>query len=107
MDIVTGRNGDSLSGKVLNKTFSIRTGFGEVSLKRSELWGIYFDTRRKRGPDEIRTKDSSSLSGTVLETHVEMEAEGQMWSIPTAQIFAVHFGIYRRRSARSLAEFAE
>ncbi len=70
-DLIVLRDGQSASGKVLNKEFKIKTSFGTITLKISKIVHIHFmrpDGTGFPSTDEIKTNDGDDLKGRLIET---------------------------------------
>ena len=106
-DIVIGKAGDSMSGRILNPTIVFEGGFGPVEYPRDEIWSIEIDVPYAgHGPDEIRLRTADRSRGTMVTEPIEFEDEssGQTFQIPRDRIKLLRFGLLFDRNARRLDE---
>ncbi len=89
-DLVIGRSGDSLAGRVLNPSFRIKTAFGTHDVPTREIRRIYLFAPRKRRPDEVYLKNSDKLVGIVQGDSVVLRRDsGPDLSIPFKAVLAI------------------
>lgn len=100
-DFIIGRRGDSLRGRILDKTFDLQTVFGPVTLKTREIEWIHFD--RLREGDEVWLRNGDRLTGRVKQQHVHFRPDAaEERRIPRDVIHTVIVGTGFDRKARSL-----
>ncbi len=89
-DMIIGRKGDSLTGKVLNREFSIKSVFGAVKIKTGDITWIHFKNPPRFKEDEIWLKTGDRLSGQIKQNHIEFKSEtGQTLKISRNSIHTV------------------
>ena len=77
-DLVIGRNGDSLGGKVLDPSFTITTGFGQaLTFKTGNIYWVHFRRPPQTPEDEIWTATDDRVRGAIRGRAVRFEPEGQ------------------------------
>jgi hypothetical protein len=90
LDIVIGRHGDSLQGRVLNKAFNITTQFGSLAVPTRQIRRIYFRAPGAPPHDEIYLKNSDKLVGAIRDQFVQLHGVGGTdVAIPVAAVLAV------------------
>ena len=90
LDIVIGRVGDSLQGRVLNEVFHIQTQFGALAVATRQIRRIYVRAPGAPRHDEIYLKNSDKLVGTIEDPAVVLHpAAPPDLSIPMAAVLAV------------------
>jgi hypothetical protein len=87
-DLVIGRNGDSLGGRVLDRGFTITTDFGQsLRFKTRNLCWIHFRNPPQVPQDEIWTMTDDRVRGALEGRALRFKPEGQKAvSIPYAAI---------------------
>jgi hypothetical protein len=87
-DIVIGRNGDSLGGKVLDPGFTITTDFGQsLTFKTKHIHWIHFKNPPRTTVDEIWTATDDRVRGALEGKAVRFRPQGQKEiSIPYSAI---------------------
>ena len=90
MDIIVGRAGDSITGKVLDKQFTIRSPLGPIVIATRDIQWIHFKNPPNVPADEIWFNMSDRVSGVIRGDHVSFRpAGGGRLSIPYASIHTV------------------
>ena len=91
MDIIVGRAGDSITGKVLDKQFTIQSPLGPIVLATRDIQWIHFKNPPSVPTDEIWFNMSDRLSGVIEGDHVSFKPAtgGKTLSIPYASIHTV------------------
>ena len=91
MDIVVGRGGDSITGKVEDKQFTIRSPLGPITLGTRDIQWIHFKNPPSVPSDEIWFNMSDRVSGTIEGDHIKFKPStgGGALSIPYASIHTV------------------
>lgn len=74
-DLIIGRRGDSITGKVLNKSFAIKSSFGAVTVKTAEITWIHFKNTPRFKQDEVWLKNGDRLSGKIGLDHIDFKAD--------------------------------
>jgi hypothetical protein len=67
--LILRQNGDTLNTSVLNKTFTIKTSFGNVTVKTEQIVWI---TMQRGVPDELITNSSNILKGRIQDKRVSV-----------------------------------
>jgi len=90
MDIIVGRAGDSMTGRVLDKRFTITSPLGEIGIETRRIQWIHFKNPPNVPADEIWFNMSDRVSGVIRGDHVSFRpAGGGKLSIPYASIHTV------------------
>lgn len=92
-DIVVGKNGTSLAGKVLSKHFVIDTGLGNLKIPIKKIWQIHFRSPGGQPKDEIIMRGNMSAKGTIRTDPVlfhEGASDSDM-EIPKDRILSILF----------------
>ena len=77
-DLVIGRNGDSLGGKVLDPSFTITTDFGAaLTFKTKNVYWIHFKNPPQAPADEIWTASDDRVRGAIQGSAVRFRPDGQ------------------------------
>jgi hypothetical protein len=91
MDIIVGRAGDSITGKVLDKQFTIQSPLGPITLAARDIQWVHFKNPPMVPSDEIWFNMSDRVSGVIEGDHVSFKPAtgGKTLSIPYASIHTV------------------
>lgn len=91
LDQIALKGGESLNALVLDKAFTLKTRFGNVKLRKKDIFSIEYAAAAS-GKDSVRTSDGNVLEGDlalkVLKLHLELGG-GSTIEIPKSDIFAV------------------
>ena len=102
-DIVVGRRGDSLTGKVRDKHFEIKSDFGSVKVPTRKIAWIHFKNSPRPESDEIWLVAGDRLSGSISKKHISFEPDaGKTLKIPCKAILALVVGARMGRTDKSL-----
>jgi len=105
-DILIGKRGDTLTGRVLTDPFRFRTAFGDHDFPRDQVWRIHIDVGHGAGPDEIHLKTADRLGGTLLDEAIRFRREGGgELTIPKDALHTIHLGLLFDRERKALADF--
>jgi hypothetical protein len=74
-DVITGRAGNSIVGKVLTPQFTINTEWGRLTVKTPLIRRILFKDGHNFAVDQIISKNGNSLSGTLEEKNVRFHSD--------------------------------
>ena len=87
-DLVIGRSGDSLGGKVLEPSFTITTAFGQpLTFKTRDIRWIHFENPPQFPADEIWATGDDHIRGKIRGRAVRFRPDGQKpITIPYAAI---------------------
>jgi hypothetical protein len=86
-DIVIGRRGDSLTGRVLDREFPVTSVFGPIKVKTRDIALIHFKNPPQFQQDEICLKNGDKLSGTIKKQSVHFKpTQGPALNIPRDSI---------------------
>ncbi len=103
-DLVIGRRGDSLTGRVLDPSFDVEAGMGSLTIATDRIAWIHFRNPPQLPDDEIWLANGDRLSGTVRQDGIEFQPEGgKRMRIPRQQIHTVMIGHGLDPSAHPLA----
>lgn len=64
--IIILRNGETLTGQVTTREFSIKTSYAELTFKKSEIVHIHFENPPQFTQDEMLLLASDVLSGKAV-----------------------------------------
>jgi hypothetical protein len=93
LDLIIGRKGDSLTGTVLEKAFTIRSTFGPITVKKKEITWIHFLNPPEFKQDEIWLKNCDRLSGVLKANNITFKTnEGVTMKIPRKKIHTIAIG---------------
>ena len=87
-DLVIGRGGDSLGGKLLDPSFTIATAFGQtLTFKTRDIRWIHFENPPQFPADEIWAASDDHIRGRIRGRAVRFRPDGQKpMTIPYARI---------------------
>ena len=89
-DMIIGRQGESIKGRVLDKSFDISSVFGDIAVKTGSITWIHFMNPPNFEQDEIRLKNSDRLTGKIRQDVVQFRLEdGTRKEIPRDAIHTV------------------
>lgn len=74
-DIIIGRRGESISGKVMDKSFDISSVFGKISVKTESITWIHFMNPPQFKQDEIWLKNGDRLTGKIKQDIILFKLE--------------------------------
>ena len=74
-DIVIGRTGESITGRVLDSSFEIRTSLGPITVPTRSVRWIHFENPPEFAADEIWTAAGDRLIGTIRGTRVHFKPQ--------------------------------
>jgi hypothetical protein len=101
MDIIIGKRGDSLKGKVLNKHFEMSSVFGPVRVKTVKIAWIHLDTTSKT--DEMWLHNGDRLTGRLRQKVVDFKPEaGERRRISRKVIHTIVLGTGFAKKGQSL-----
>ena len=87
-DILVGRKGESLTGKVRNKSFTIDSALGRITVRTDQINQIRF-----KKPQEITLLNRDVITGAIMDTHVAFKrSDGVAADIPVSAILYVLIG---------------
>ena len=88
-DYIVLRDGTFLNSEVLNKDFTIKTGFGDVTVKTGNIVHIVM----QRGlPDELTTRTMDSLKGQIQDPDCSvLLSNNQTTTIPMSKVLSIQF----------------
>jgi len=105
-DIIIGRQGDSLTGTVNDKEFTITTTFGDLTIPKSKIAQIHYQNPVQYAKDEIWTYVGDKHSGKIKAQVVDFTLyTGQKMKIPTSAIHTIMMLTVPDRLAPKLASF--
>lgn len=92
VDRIVLRNGDVLTGKIINETIKIKTSYAELSVATEEIANIQIETSATK-TDEVRLLVGDRLSGIITDEEIKIELKaGGETSIKKSDIDNIHFG---------------
>ena len=107
-DIIIGRQGDSLTGTVNDREFTITTKFGDLVIPKHEIAQIHYQNSVQYAEDEIWTYVGDKHSGKIKSQVVDFTLyTGQKMMIPTSAIHSIMMLSVPDRSVPMLASFAK
>ena len=88
-DYIVLRDGTFLNSDVLNQDFTIKTGFGDITVKTGNIVHIVM----QRGtPDELTTRTMDSLKGKIQDPDCNVLLNNnQQATIPMPKILSIQF----------------
>jgi hypothetical protein len=102
-DIVVGRRGDSLTGKLREKHFEIKSDFGKVRVPTKKIAWIHFKNPPRVESDEIWLAGGDRLTGTISRKSISFEPDaGETLKIPCKAILTLIVGARMGRGDKSL-----
>lgn len=104
MDILIGRNGDSLTGKVLDRSLTIRSGLGALEVELRRIRWVHFRNPPEFERDELWLDSGDRVSGEIEGTGIRFKAPGgKTLEIPYASIHTIVVSPALDRNAPRLA----
>jgi hypothetical protein len=102
-DLIVGRRGDSLLGRVLNPTFSIRASLGKLSVETKRITWVHLKDSPDLAQDEIWLKTGDHLTGAIEVKTVQFRTDqGTMLAVPREAIHSILIGAGFSARARRL-----
>ncbi len=91
--IIILKNGETLSGQVTNREFSIKTSYAELKFKRNEIVHIHFENIPQFTQDEMLLLASDVLMGVVSPATItiKLESSGQTVKLGKDKIHTIMF----------------
>ena len=103
MDIVIGRTGDSLTGKVLDRSLTIRSGLGALEVELQRIRWVHFQNPPEFERDELWLDSGDRVSGQIEGTGIRFKGPGGTLEIPYASIHTIVVSPALDRKAPRLA----
>lgn len=104
-DIVVGRDGSTLTGRVVTDPIKFKTGFGSFDFKKRQVWRIHVRLDYANGQDEIVLRSGDTMLGELKSSPIRFRrAGGEEIKIPKDMIHTVHLGNAFDKNARALSE---
>ena len=92
-DMIIGRRGDSLTGRLLDTAFEITSGLGALEIATDRIAWIHFRNPPQQPEDEIWLANGDRLSGAIRQDAVEFQPDGAgRLSIPCERIHTILVG---------------
>ncbi len=92
IDLVVLKNGDKLSGKILNDQFKIKTSYGEFSFKKKDVKRLELEGGGTN-VDLVILKSGDRLSGSIYDKVIELKlSSGAQVSIDMSRVKSVSVG---------------
>ena len=102
-DLIVGRRGDSLLGEVQERSFSIRTAFGNLRVETKRITWIHLKDPPDLAQDEIWLKTGDRLTGPVRPRTVRFRTvSGEAMDVPREAIHSILLGAGLSSRARGL-----
>ena len=102
-DVVIGRHGDSLTGRVLDSSFEIETGLGVLAVATERIAWIHFRNPPQVPDDQLWLANGDRLTGALRRNGIEFQPQGgKPMSIPRERIHTVMIGHGLDAGARPL-----
>lgn len=103
-DLIVGRRGDSILGRVLDRAFSIRAALGRIRVETRRITWVHLEDTPDLAQDEIWLKTGDRLSGTVELKTVRFRTDGgEVLDVPRAAIHSILIGAGFSARARGLS----
>ena len=89
-DIVIGRTGESLTGKLLDRAFTIRTSLGTITAPTRTIQWIHFKRPPQMPTDELWLHNGDHLTGVLAGSAVRFKPlDGATLEIPYRAIHTI------------------
>ncbi len=88
-NVVILNDSTMLHGYVRVKMFTLKTAYGSVNLKSSQISSIEYRSKSSNGKDMVSTSEGSTLFGDLLPAVLAVEVEGETLNIPKSDIHFV------------------
>jgi hypothetical protein len=89
-DIIIGRRGESISGKVMDRSLDISSVLGKISVKTGSITWIHFMNPPQLKQDEIWLKNDDRLTGKIKQDVILFKLEdGTRREIPRDAIHTI------------------
>ncbi len=75
-DLIIGRRGDSLTGRLLEQAFDIQSALGKLKITTDRIAWIHFRNPPQAPEDEIWLINGDRLSGAIEREAVEFQPDG-------------------------------
>lgn len=62
-DIIMLKDGTSINGEVITKAFILKTKFGDIKLKKSDILTVHFKNKTQFSADEVQISAGTRLEG--------------------------------------------
>lgn len=103
-DIIIGRRGDSINGKVMDKSFDISSVFGNISVKTESIIWIHFMNPPQFQQDEIWLTNDDRLTGKIQQDviHYKLEEDGTQRDISRDLIHTIIINQFLSKRGKKL-----
>jgi hypothetical protein len=102
-DLIVGRRGDSILGRVLEPAFSIRAALGKIRVETKRITWVHLKDSPDLAQDEIWLKTGDHLTGTIEIKTVRFKTDGgETLRVPRAAIHSILIGAGFSARARGL-----
>jgi len=92
-DVIIGRWGDSLTGRLLDTAFDIQSNLGKLRVTTDRIAWIHFRNPPQSPDDEIWLVNGDRLSGAIEQEAVDFQPEGgERRRIPLDRIHTLMIG---------------
>ena len=90
-DMLVLKNSQSINGNVKVTTFTLRTGYGDVPLKKSDILAVDYRKPPNRMQDEVQLSAGTRLYGDLQPTPIPIDVEelGTVFNIPKDDILTM------------------
>ena len=90
-DLLVLKNSESMNGNVKVDVFTLKTQYGDLKLKKSDILSVDFKKPPNRMQDEVQVSAGSRLYGDLQPTPIpfDFEESGQILNVPKADILTM------------------
>jgi len=90
-DLLVLKNSQSINGNVMVDVFTLKTDYGDLKLKKSEIRSVDFKKPPNRMQDEVQSSAGTRLYGDLQPTPIPIDVEesGQVFKIPKQDILTM------------------
>lgn len=75
-DILIGNDGATLNGTIHDKSFVVKSGFGEIKIPKKKITRIHFADGGEFLKDEVFLADGGHQTGTIAAKTIDFTPEG-------------------------------
>jgi hypothetical protein len=85
-NVVILKDSTLLNGYVMVKIFTLKSDYGSIDLKKSQVSAVEYRSASAGGKDKVNTSEGSTLFGDLLPVMIPVEIDGATISIPKSDI---------------------
>ena len=75
-NVVILKDSTLLNGYVMVKTFTLKSDYGSIDLKKSQVSAVEYRSASAGGKDKVNTSEGSTLFGDLLPVMIPVEIDG-------------------------------